>query len=141
MKLAMQLEQLENSLPNGFHDAQLEAIIVDYVSREVVMKMQLHVGNPDAATKEEREAYKPAELHLSDVLYFVIDPPDPKYKYAEKKSLWLLAGRADEESAPVPPIPLEQLPAGASAYWFFVNDWNSFIHVAVMDAQLKWSES
>jgi len=137
----MQLEQLENSLPNGFHDAEVEAITVDYVSRKAVMKMQLLVGNPDAATEEEREACKPAELHLSDVLYFAIDAPNPKYKYAEKKGLWINAGRADEESAPVPPIPLEQLPAGASAYWFFVNDWNSFIHVAAMDAQLKWSGS
>ncbi len=138
MKVEMKLEQLENSLPNGFHDAQMEVVTVDYVLRTAVMKMQLHVGNPDAATEEEREAYKPAELHLSDVLYFVIDAPGPKYKYAEKKALWLLAGRADEESAPAPPIPLEQLPTGTSAYWFFVNDWDSFIHVAAMDVNLTW---
>jgi len=101
--------------------------------------MQLLVGNPDAAGEKEREAHKPAELHLSDVLYLVIDAPDSKHKYAEKKGLWVDAGRADEDSAPAPPIPLEQLPAGASAYWFFVNDWNSFIHVAAMDASLRWA--
>src|SRR5262245_44331541 len=130
MKIEMNLEQLEKSLPNGFHDAQIEEIIVDYVSRKAVVKMQLLVGNPDAAPEKEREAYKPAELRLSDVLYFVVDPPDPKYKYAEKNGLWIDAGRADEESAPTSPIPLDQLPTGASAYWFFVNDWNSFIHIA-----------
>jgi hypothetical protein len=138
MKPGMNLEQLEKSLPNGFHDAEVEFITVDYVSRKAVMKMQLSVGNPDAATSEEREVYKPVELHLSDVVYFVVEAPDPKYKYAEKKGLSVDAGRADEESAPASPVPIEQLPAGASAYWFFVNDWNSFIHVAAMDASLQW---
>jgi hypothetical protein len=32
------------------------------------------------------------------------------------------------------------LPEGSFAYWFFVNNWNSFIHVAAMDAQFEWKE-
>jgi len=135
----MKLEQLENSLPNGFHDADLETISIDYVSREAVMKLLLLVGSPNAVTEEKREIYQTAELHLSDVLYFVIDTPDMKYRYTEKKSLRIDAGRAGEKSAPAPPVPLDQLPTGISAYWFFVSDWNSFIHVAAMDAKLRWS--
>jgi hypothetical protein len=134
----MQLEQLENSLPNGFHDSLLEAVEIDYVSRKVLMKMQLCIGNPDASVEAEREGYRPAELLLSDFLYFIIDPPHLDYKYAEQKALRLHAGRADEESAPAPPIPLQRLPSGASAYWFFVSDWNSFIHVAAMSVGLQW---
>lgn len=134
----MQLEQLVDSLPNGFHDANLESINVDYASRRATLQMQLLVGSPDGETREQRETYKPAELHLSDVLYFVIDAPESTYEYAGTKALSIDAGRADEKSAPTPPIPLDQLPAGASAYWFFVNDWNSFIHVAAMEAKLQW---
>ena len=134
----MQFKEVEDSLPNGFHDAVVQTVTMDYVSRKAVIKMQLWVGDLDAATEIEREAHKAAELHLSDVLYFVIDAPDPKYKFAERRELRIDAGGADEESAPAPPIPLAQLPAGASAHWFFVNDWNSFIHIAAMDAQLEW---
>lgn len=139
----MQLGEIEYSLPNGFHDADLEGIEVDYTARKALMKMQLHVGDSNGATKEEREAYKRAELELSDVLYFVIDAPDPKYRYSEKGALWLDAGdarvaRGTVQAAPAPPVPVERLPDGASAYWFFVGNWNSFIHVAAMSAALRW---
>ena len=134
----MQLEQLVDSLPNGFHDAKLENINLDYVSRRATLQMQLLIGVPDGETQEERETYKPAEVHLSEVLYFVIEAPDSNYKYPTSKELDIDAGRADEKSAPTPPIPLDQLPAGISAYWFFVSDWNSFIHVAAMGARLHW---
>jgi hypothetical protein len=30
----------------------------------------------------------------------------------------------------------EPLPEGAFTHWFFVNNWNAFIHVAAMDAQI-----
>ena len=133
------MDKLLDSLPNGLHDAELECVSVDYVSRKAILRMQLLVGNPDAESVEEREAYRQAELHLSDLLYFVIEAPDSKYKYAESKVLTIDAGRADEKSAPKPPIPLDQLPAVASAYWFFVSAWNSFIHFAAMDVRLQWN--
>lgn len=138
MNAEMQLEQLANSLPNGFHDAELEGVSIDYVSREATLRMQLLVGDPDAQSEAAREAYRGAELQLSGLLYLVIEAPDSKYKYAERRALRIDAGRADEKSAPKPPIPLADLPAGVSAYWFFVDDWNSLIHVAAMDARLRW---
>jgi len=139
----MQLGELENSLPNGFHDADLEGIELDYTARTVLMKMQLWVGKLDGSTEEEREAYRRAELDLTGVLYFVIDAPDPSYKYSEKGALWLDAGdarvtRGSVQAAPAPPIPIEDLPDGAFAYWFFVDNWNSFIHVAAKSAALRW---
>ena len=135
----MDLQELEDSLPNGFHDSKLEGFTVDYVSRTAVLKMRLLVGTPDGATEEEREDYKPAELHLSDVVYFVIDAPDPNYKYAESKGLWVNAGRAGEGKGPAPRVSYELLPKRAFAYWFFVHDWNSFIHVAALGASLQWT--
>jgi hypothetical protein len=134
----MQLEHIENALPNGFHDSLLESVEIDYVSRKVLMKMQLCIGNPDASIEAEREGYRAAELQFSDFLYFIIDPPHLDSKYTGQKALRLAAGPADEESAPAPPIPLQSLPNGASAYWFFVSAWNSFIHVAAMSVDLQW---
>ena len=134
----MRLEQLINSLPNGFHDAQLEGINIDYTSGMATLQMQLLIGGPDDRTHEDHENYKAAKLHLSGVLYFVIGAPDPNYKYGESKALNIDAGIADEKSAPPTPIPLDQLPPDISAYWFFVSEWNSFIHLAAMDARLEW---
>ncbi len=142
----MKLGEIENSLPNGFHDAKLDGIEVDYTTRTAVMRMRLHTGDPHAALEAEREAYSRAELAFSGILYFVIDPPDQKYPYSEKDPIWLDAGdavsdRGSVNPAPLPLIPASQLPAGAFAYWFFVHNWNSFIHVAAADAKLIWLET
>ncbi len=135
----MQLVEIENALPNGFHDAFLESVHVDYVSKRAQMKLRLCIGDPDASTENKREAYKEANLELLGVVYFVIEGPDLKSKYAETKGLWIDGGDAKSDSAPAMPVPIEQLPPGTFAYWFFVRDWNSFIQVAAQDARLQWS--
>ena len=134
----MQLVEIENSLPNGFHDAYLESINVDYRSRRGLIKLQLCVGDPDAGTEKDREAYKGADLELLNLVYCVIEAPDPRSKYAETQRLWIDGGEAKPDSAPAMPVPVALLPRGAFAYWFFIRDWNSFIHVAAMDARLHW---
>jgi hypothetical protein len=135
----MNLRELDQSLPNGFHDATIQAISVDYASSTAIVKLELLVGTPDADTPEERDSYKPAELHLSGVLYFLIDPPDPKRKYDQAKALWIDGGCYENGSAPSPPIPLTLLPNGVSTYWFFVHEWNSFIHLAAREANIRWA--
>jgi hypothetical protein len=135
----VRLVDIENSLPNGFHDAFLESVDVDYMSKRALIKLRLCIGDPDASTEKEREAYRGANLELLDVVYLVIEGPDPRSKYAETKGLWIDGGEVKSDSAPAMPIPVEQLPSGAFAYWFFVRDWNSFIHVAARDAKLQWS--
>jgi hypothetical protein len=134
----MQLVEIENSLPNGFHDAFLESVDVDYRSRRALIKLRLCIGDPDAAIQSEREAYKGAALELLNLVYLVIEGPDPRSKYAEANRLWIDGGEVKRDSAPAAPVPVEQLPSDAFAYWFFVRDWNSFIHVAARDARLQW---
>lgn len=136
----MTLAEIEDALPNGFHDALLQCVNLDYSTRRAAVALRVCVGDPDGATEEEREAYKSAEIHLLDLVYFVIKPPDPGCDYRARVALWVEAGAADAESAPPPPMPLDLLPAGAFAYWFFVRDWNSFIHVAAIDASLRWPD-
>jgi hypothetical protein len=134
----VQLVEIENSLPNGFHDAFLESVNIDYTSRRGLIKLRLWVGELDAATEAEKEAYKSAELELLDLVYLVIDAPDPGSEYAKAKEVWIDGGEAKADSAPTAPVPVDLLPRGAFAYWFFVRDWNSFIHVAAKDAKLQW---
>lgn len=134
----MRLIEIENSLPNGFHDAFLESVDVDYTSKRGLIKLRLWVGDLNASAKVEREAYKGADLELLNLVYFVTEAPDPTSKYAEAKELWIDGGEAKSGSAPATPVPMERLPRGVFAYWFFVRDWNSFIHVAAMDAALHW---
>jgi len=132
------LREIDDNLPNGFHDALLETLTVNFVSKIAAMELQLWVGVVDAAKKEEREAYRRARLALSDLVYLVIDAPGPNYDSSKERKLRIDAGEAVDLSSSSMPKPLVALPAGTFAYWFFVDPWNSFIHVAAKSATFDW---
>ena len=136
----MTLEELADTLPDGFHDAQISSVSIDYIKREARLIIDLSVGDPSSEDEELRDAYREGELKLSGLLYWVIEPPHANYPYAESKQLWVDAGALRSASfKPSVKLP-EPLPAGAFASWIFVQDWNSFMFVAAMDASLEWSD-
>ena len=132
----MHLADLEKTLPNGFHDAVLQAIDIDYTSRCARFRLRLLTGSPDAATESERESRSRALLTLRNVLYLVIEAPRQQRPGAGAE-LWIDTGPAGATS-PAPPLPDPPLPPHAFAYWMFVHDWDSFIHFAAADAELTW---
>ena len=83
----MTLEELAASLPNGFHDAYIKGISIDYVSGTASFDLELWVGDDSAERKEEREVYRDARVTLSDLLFCVIEPPDSRYPYYDKKNI------------------------------------------------------
>lgn len=112
----------------GLHDAELLALSVDYERGTLELRLNLWVGNLDADTEEEREAYQPARMVVSGLQFCVIEPPAD----------WsALAGCGppviDSVGEGVPPtsdwsFPLEK-PA-AVMLWIYVSTWNSFIRFA-----------
>jgi hypothetical protein len=135
----MTLEELADTLPNGFHDAQISSVSIDYVERQARLNIDLWVGVP-SEDEELREAYREGELKLSGLLYWVIEPPDANYPYGKLEQLWVDAGSLESASfKPSVKLP-EPLPAGAFASWIFVQGWNSFMYLAAMDASLEWKE-
>jgi hypothetical protein len=128
----MTLEEIENTLPNGFHDARINKINLDYAKRVATFYLEIWVADSE---EETRENYRAAKLTLSGLLFCVIEAPDPKYPYHEEKALWVDAGSSKLGDLSLTQLP-EPLPSGAFTHWFFVNDWNAFIHVAATDAQI-----
>jgi len=128
----MTLAEIEDTLPNGFHDARIKSIKIDYVNRVATFDMDIWV-----ADEEDPEIYRAAQLTLSKLLFCVIEAPDSKYPYHEEKPLWVDAGSVENAEAPSSTRLPKPLPEGAFVHWFFVNDWNAFIHVAAMAAQLS----
>ncbi len=57
----MTLEEIEESLPNGFHDARITSSTLDYVKRESKLAMEILFSGPD---KEDPESYRTATLSL-----------------------------------------------------------------------------
>jgi len=140
MTVSKTLKEIDYDLPNGFHDAILETLTLNYAANSADLDLNLWVGDMSAPPGEEREARKRARLHLTDLVYFVIDPPypDPEYGYGPYDGLWIDAGDAGEVSDREELKPKADLPPDAFAYWFFIDDWNSFMHVAAKGASLEW---
>src|SRR5256885_8257389 len=61
----MTLEDVERALPNGFHDAFLQTLTVDYVARRATLSLRVWIGDADAPTNADREAYRQVVLTIS----------------------------------------------------------------------------
>jgi hypothetical protein len=131
----MTIEEVLASLPNGLHDAHLGSVHLDYAERTAQLHLDIWIGNMSLDGKA-REARRPVVLKLSGLWYFVVEPPDSKYDFHEPKPLWIDAG-VELPGPEVPSVKLPELPEGAFTFWMYVNDWNAFIHVAAMHANVE----
>jgi len=70
----------------------ITAVNIDYVNQQVRLSLSVWCGDLSSEDRKIREAYKDGELSLSGLLYWVVEPPDPSYDYAQSKPLWIDAG-------------------------------------------------
>jgi hypothetical protein len=62
------LDELEKTLPNGLHDSEVKRFCVDYQQRELVLDVEVWVGDMDDRT-ERREAYKSGRIEISGLIF------------------------------------------------------------------------
>ena len=140
----MTLEELESVLPNGFQDARLARLTLDYLERTATLHMQLFVGTPES---EDPEEYKAAIVRLAGLCFFSIDLPDPHEQFVPDGSPISISGYSEDSTGLLKPNEsiaqindlIKNCPLGASSYRFYSHDWNSFIHVGYADASLEWN--
>jgi hypothetical protein len=129
------LDDLSASLPNGFHDAEMLKLEIDYTKREAILTLDVWVA--ESMESAERESYRMAELTFSGLLFWVTEPPDLNYPYDVVGSVRIDTGSMDTlkdaDAIKLPPIP-----EGAFVNWIYSADWNSRIFVAAEGASLKW---
>jgi hypothetical protein len=130
----MTLEELENTLPNGLHDAEEREIDVDYSRRSLVVELEIWVGSMDDQP-EQREAYKRGRLEISGLLFLVMEPPDARYPYRVRSKLTIDA--TDSRKA-LDPTLISSLPSDAFFRTLWVNEWNACMHLAAKDARITW---
>jgi hypothetical protein len=134
--MTMTLDGLADSLPNGFHDAELHAVAIDYVKSEARLILDIWVAD-DVKNPDEIESYRLAEIILSDLVFWVSEAPDSRSPYGEAGPLTIDIGpMANLETKE--PLQLPPLRSGAFANWIFVTDWNAFIYLAAQDSRLRW---
>jgi len=133
--VAVNIEQLEAELPNGFHDALLRSFSSDPAKRRAEFVLDVWVGDLHSSLESERECRRPALLELLELAYLVTDEPDPRHAASKGARVQIDACGPDDNAELA-----RQVPAGGFAGRFFVTEWNAFIHFAAREARLTWLE-
>jgi hypothetical protein len=139
MKGQMNLSQVADNLPNGFHDAEIDEILLDCQKSSAQIRLRIWVSTEES----QPDVYKPAVIRLYGVLFFVIDPhsreelgPPP---FGPSEGSWGIDGVVTTEDIMPSLKTLRQyLPSGIEPYSFYVENSNSFIHIAAAEATLTW---
>lgn len=129
----MRIADLDNSLPNGFHDSTLQSMSVKLDEGMLEFVLDVSVGDAEG-TSDERERYRLARLLITGVAYVFVDPPGPGSAWTSRASMIDLCDAEPAVSARF------GAPQGGFAARFFVADWNAFIHFAGMDVTLTWAD-
>jgi hypothetical protein len=131
----MTLDELESSLPNGLHDAELIALQVHYADREAILNLNVDISDPDADVDRHEERHRLARVVFSGLEFVVIDPPGPNYDALGVSMVD--AGMGQPRTAPckLPPIPDD-----CFLCWVFVVNWNGFVRIGARSVALEWIE-
>jgi hypothetical protein len=134
----MTLDEPDDSLPNGFHDAEIFSFEVDCARGTANFHLNLLVGWPDDPVSE-RDAYQEAKLVVRGLCFCSIDAPYATSPFLPDGKPILVSGAKPEADAPpfVPDL-VAKFPVGTWCYLFFVHDWNACINIAGRDAEVTW---
>ena len=130
----MTFKQAAESLPNGFHDAELRRFEMDYVRRRLEFDLDIWIGDMD--DEQARELYRPAQLVFGDVAFLVIEAPDVSYPWSKPGPIRIDAGEGQpaQSSSSLP-----NAPVGTSVVWMYLEELNRFLLFAAGDASLHWT--
>ena len=136
----MTFDELTDTLPNGFHDSELNRLEMDYLTRKLVFDVLVFTGGVDNPQKVQM--YRPARVTVENVAYLVIEPPDPReppdpsYPWVEAGGISFDTGEGQpSQSASILPT----APEGTTVTWMYLYDFNRFLLFAAGDATLEWT--
>jgi len=129
------IAELESMLPAGFLDARLRRIEIDYVERTARLDLVVDGGDREADGIAEREAWRPAHLVLSDVVFVVVEPPATQREaFAGEARIASSRPATRREREALPPVP-----PGSFCHALFASNWGARLFLAARDARLYWA--
>jgi hypothetical protein len=126
----MTIEELENQLPNGFHDSHLVSLSVDYMAGTCCVELDIDYNHPDPGI------FRRMRLQLGGVSLLVLEPPS-KGALLLKDTVWTSGYATSEKILPNLETYRQSAPPDTFFYSFFLHDLNCFIHLAATEATLE----
>ena len=132
----MTFQELEQKLPNGFHDASIRKIQLDFMGRSVEIEMDILMAGPD---DPDPELCRVGKLRVAPAYLLFIEPPDPRYSFIPDGVSSKVDGDSVKvgQSAEVDRL-LPTLPKNATTYRFFLEKWNAFLYLAGAGVEFSW---
>ncbi len=132
----MTIEQIEDLLPNGLHDAQIQALALDYEQMRLVLKVLVLVGLPDQPYPD-CERYRAGEILFEGVQFCSVEYPQTVSAFQHPGALWFSYGRTSPEQ--IPAGVRDILPPGTQCYSLFIHKWLSHFHIAAAEVSFSWA--
>jgi hypothetical protein len=130
----MTFREVAASLPNGFHDAELQRFEMDYVHRQLRFDLAVWIGDMD--DERRRELYRPARLTLDTVAFLVIEPPDTNYPWLRPGPIRIDAGEGQPSQSS---SALPSTPVGTSIAWMYLGEVNRYLFFSAGNVLLEWT--
>lgn len=133
----MDILTIDNSLPNGFHDAYLVQLNWDFQKHEVRILLDLLMGNDD---QPGRVRYKRSILNLRGCAVVLVEPA-VAYR-AIKSPRGVQIDRVDLTEADQRTIREVGYTIPDGNFWlaWFVYEWNARLIINAQDAHLEFSQ-
>jgi hypothetical protein len=135
----VKLGDAEQKLPNALHDAELLQFCVDYKTRTAKFEFNAWVGDLSSSDDAVKEKYQKATLLIRGLRFLILEKPDPGYTFQSGIPTvggFSASGGEYKPAAEISKL-IELLPDSAFYEATFVQEWNSFIHIAADDAEIK----
>jgi hypothetical protein len=131
----MTLEDLDQTLPNGLHDARIRSLRYDFESATVKLEVEILFGLPDDPPLE-RFRYRNGEILFHQVLFCSVEIPENARILKHPGSIWFVFSRT--ERGVLPEKIVASLPMEALCYSLYILEWESQIHIASGNVSFSW---
>lgn len=126
----MTLSELDNSLPNGLHDAYLSDMTFHFESGTASLKVKLLVSAEGQKTRHED-----AEIRLSGLAAVVVEAPERAIEKPHQLSF------SSFDTSERRFVELSRYPEEIQSLFhslYLESPWNGFVHIAAVSAEVIW---
>jgi len=128
-------DEISDSLPNGFHDALLKSIFINYESDEIRLNLDICIGNPDDPIEEKRDQYMSGILEFYGIKFFISEAPNPVVPWQKNEELLINIEGIDS----LPEKMRSNLPkfnqTDFFAVWIYISNFNCFLYICARSAK------
>ena len=131
------IEEIEETLPNGLHDAEILELVMDYKHARLALEVSVLVGQP-IEPHPSCERCRPGVIVFRGVVFYSVEFPQGGSSFQPPGPVGFTYERAP--AGEIPAGLAKILPQGIQCYSLFLRDWLSHIHIAAVDVRFSWSD-